>query len=290
MKIHVIETGKVAVKTRQREARGIGVVRLMNTLTDTHWTDPLPIYAFVIEHPEGIIVIDTGETARTAEPGYFPRWHPYYRFGVREWVTPEQEIGPQLRTIGIDPNDVRWVIMTHLHTDHAGGLAHFPNAEILVTRTEFELARGFGGKLRGYLPHRWPEWFSPTLVEFENTSIGPFPTSITLTKMDNVHLVPTPGHSGGHMAVILEEEHLSYFFAGDTSYTETLMLQQKLDGVAPDEDAARQSLARALHFVREQPTVYLPSHDPNSSVRLEEKRVAIAPLNVKQNLEVAAFT
>jgi glyoxylase-like metal-dependent hydrolase (beta-lactamase superfamily II) len=261
----------------------------MNTLSDTHWTDPLPIYAFVIEHPEGIIVIDTGETARASEPGYFPRWHLYFRLGVREWVKPDQEIGPQLRAIGIEPDDVRWVIMTHLHTDHAGGLAHFPKAEILVTRTEFELASGFGGKLRGYLPHRWPEWFSPTLVEFENTPLGPFPVSMTLTKKGDVHLVPTPGHSSGQMAVVFEDEDLSYFFAGDTSYTEALMLQQKIDGVAPDENAARQSLERALHFVSEQPTVYLPSHDPESIVRLEEKRVAVEPHNLEQGSTVAVF-
>jgi N-acyl homoserine lactone hydrolase len=290
MNIHIIETGKVAVKMRQREARGTGSARFINTLIDKQWTDPLPIYAFVIEHPEGIIVIDTGETARTSEPGYFPRWNPYFRFGVREWVTPEQEIGPQLRTLGIKPDDVRWVILTHLHTDHAGGLAHFPKAEILVTRTEYELASGFIGKVRGYLPHRWPEWFDPTLVEFENKPMGPFPMSITLTQRGDVHLIPTPGHSGGQMAVILEAENLSYFFAGDTSYTEAFMLQQKVDGVSPDENAARQSLKRALEFVQERPTVYLPSHDPDSVARLQEKRVTIAaPLNVEQRSQATAF-
>ena len=48
----------------------------LNTLLDREWTEPLPIYAFAIEHPEGVIVVDTGETARVAEPGYFPRWQP----------------------------------------------------------------------------------------------------------------------------------------------------------------------------------------------------------------------
>lgn len=48
----------------------------------------------VIEHPEGIIVVDSGETARVAEPGYFPLWHPYYRLNVCAWVRTEEEIGP----------------------------------------------------------------------------------------------------------------------------------------------------------------------------------------------------
>jgi glyoxylase-like metal-dependent hydrolase (beta-lactamase superfamily II) len=43
----------------------------------------------------------------------------------REGVEPDQEIGPQLERLGIAPGDVRWVVMTHLHTDHAGGLGHF---------------------------------------------------------------------------------------------------------------------------------------------------------------------
>jgi N-acyl homoserine lactone hydrolase len=272
MQVHAIQTGTVAVKTRQRAGRGSGSARFINTLTDTVWTDPLPIYVYVIEHPEGIIIIDTGETARTSEPGYFPRWHPYFKLGVREWVAPDEEVGPQLRQIGIDPADVRWVVMTHLHTDHAGGLSHFPDSEILVSRTEYELAKGFGGKFRGYLPHRWPEWFSPTLVDLEPVPVGAFTQSVTLTDTGDVRLVPVPGHSGGQMAVILQTDETDYFFAGDTSYSEDLLLQQAIDGVAPDEAAARQSLANALSYVQQRTTIYLPSHDPEAESRLSQRR------------------
>ena len=69
MKVHAISTGTVAVHERQREGSGPGPLRPVNTLLDRHWTDPLPIYVWVIEHPEGLIVVDTGETARIAEPG-----------------------------------------------------------------------------------------------------------------------------------------------------------------------------------------------------------------------------
>ena len=74
MKVHAIQTGTVAVKERQRSGTGPGPLRLPLTLADRDWTEPLPIYAWVIEHPEGVIVVDTGETARVTEPGYFPRW------------------------------------------------------------------------------------------------------------------------------------------------------------------------------------------------------------------------
>ena len=132
MKIHAIQTGTVAITTAWREGVGHGRRRLLHTVLDRDRTEPLPIYAFAIEHPEGVIVVDTGETARASLPGYFPRWHPVFRLAVREAVEPEQEIGPQLEALGIGRRDVRRVVMTHLHTDHAGGLHHFPGTEILI--------------------------------------------------------------------------------------------------------------------------------------------------------------
>ena len=63
-------------------------------------------------------------------------------------VTPEQEVGPQLLKLGIRSDDVRTVILTHLHTDHAGGLHHFPKSKILVSDKELAIARGFAGRLR----------------------------------------------------------------------------------------------------------------------------------------------
>ncbi len=269
MKIHPIQTGTVAIKQRQRAGAGSGMMRLINTLCDREWTDNLPIYAWVIEHPEGLIVVDTGDTTQTSEPGYFPRWHPYYRFGVRMAVQPEAEIGAQMRKIGLSPNDVRWVVLTHLHTDHAGGLHHFPKSDILVSRREHAAAAGLAGRLNGYLPHRWPEWYTPVLVDFEHTPFAAFPQSHTLTQAGDVHLVPTPGHSDGHLSVILQSDNgLSYFFAGDVSYTQQFMLTQTVDGVTADIATAQNTLARTLAYVRSTPTIYLPSHDPDSANRL----------------------
>jgi len=133
----------------------------------------------------GVIVIDTGETAQATMTGYFPAWHPHFR-NVAMQVTPEQEIGPQLQAIGIHPGDVRWVILTHLHTDHAGGLRHFPKSEILVIRRAFELASGFTGQMRGFLPHRWPSWFAPKLIDLASVPFGVFPSSYKLTDAGDI--------------------------------------------------------------------------------------------------------
>ena len=276
MRIHAIQTGTVAVKKSQQQgSRGDGPIRLLNTMLDPIWTEPLPIYAWVIEHPDGVIVIDTGETARTTEAGYLPWWHPYFKLGMKALVKPEEEIGPQLRGLGIPPEEVRWLIMTHLHTDHAGGLYHFPKSEILVSRTEYELAAGFAGRMRGYLSNRWPEWFNPHLVDFRPEPFRNFPESFSITDAGDIRLVPTFGHSGGHLSVILQHDGLSYFFAGDASYTEQGLLDQVVDGVSLDRRLARQTLARILYYVQQMPSIYLPSHDPDSGHRLAARQVVL---------------
>jgi N-acyl homoserine lactone hydrolase len=274
MQVHALQTGTVLVKTRQLEGVGRGPARAINTMRDREWTEPLPIHAWAIQHPEGVIVVDTGETARATAPGYFPRWHPYFRLAVRVSVTPEQEVGPALRAVGIEPGDVRWVVLTHLHTDHAGGLAHFPDSEILVSRTEHETASGFMGKLRGYLPDRWPDWFAPRLLDLPAEPFGPFPASTPLTQAGDVRIVATPGHTNGHVSVVLAEDDGFVFLAGDNSYTESLMLAGAIDGVAPDPAQARETLERIRRFTQDERVVYLPAHDPQAAERLAARTPA----------------
>jgi N-acyl homoserine lactone hydrolase len=277
VKIHAIQTGTVAVTTAWREGVGHGRRRLLHAILDRQWTEPLPIYAFAIEHPEGVIVVDTGETARASEPGYLPRWHPGVR-AFRESVEPEQEIGPQLRDLGITPGDVRWVVMTHLHTDHAGGLHHFPDNEILVTRAELEFGSGLNGRVRGYVANRsWPTWFEPAVLELEPEPLGPFPESLRLTKAGDVTLVPVPGHTPGQIGVLVEDGDQTVFLAGDSSYTQELMLRGAADGVGADDKAERLTHERIRAYAEANPTVYLVAHDPESGARLAERRL-VRPL------------
>jgi N-acyl homoserine lactone hydrolase len=276
VKIHAIQTGTVALTTAWREGVGHGRARLLHAILDREWTEPLPIYAFAIEHPEGVIVVDTGEDARASQRSYFARWHPGLR-AFREWVEPEQEIGPQLKRLGIQPGDIRWVVLTHLHTDHAGGLPHFPDNEILVTRAELEYGAGLRGRLRGYVANKhWPAWFWPTTVELKPEPFGPFPESLRLTEAGDVTLVPLPGHTPGQIGVVVDDGDHTVFLAGDSSYTQELMLRGKPDGVGADEDAERLTHERIRAFAAETPTVYLVAHDPDTGSRLAERRPVYA--------------
>src|SRR5580658_3882975 len=67
-KIHPIQTGWVQVKRAQTEARGTGRARSAHILFGREWSEWLPIFAWAIEHEEGVIVVDTGETARVHTP------------------------------------------------------------------------------------------------------------------------------------------------------------------------------------------------------------------------------
>ena len=96
MRIHAIETGRVRIKQAQIEGRGHGTWRQLQPILSSEWADWSPVYAWAIEHPEGVIVVDTGAAAHLKS---LPRWHPYFQFAVRFDIEPEQEVGPQLRAL-----------------------------------------------------------------------------------------------------------------------------------------------------------------------------------------------
>jgi len=271
MNIHAIQTGFVRIKTAQVEGRGHGLARRLAIFTDSNWTDWLPTFAWVIEHREGVIVVDTGQGVHLLETG--KSLHPYVRWEVAFRIEHDEEIGPQLRALGIGPRDVKRVVLTHLHMDHDGGLAHFPNSEILVSRGELSMASGWAGRVRGYLPNRWPSWFDPVPLDLAAEPFGPFAASKRLTEAGDVVVVATPGHTADHLSVLAQVGDTTLFIAGDTSYNEHLMLDGRVDGVSPDEGVSGTTLDAIGRFAQERQTIYLPTHDPQSAVRLAARRL-----------------
>jgi glyoxylase-like metal-dependent hydrolase (beta-lactamase superfamily II) len=271
MRIHAIQTGVVSVKHTFRTLAGPAWARQLTMLLDRSWTEWLPIYVWVIEHPEGIILVDCGETSHITDSDYANcdrLTHFTYRRLLKFRVEEHEEIGPQLTQLGINPNDVRWLILTHLHSDQVGGLPYFPRARIMVSRQDFTEPH------QGSLPCRWPDWFRPYLVEYLPQSLGAFTLGHQVTRAGDLFIVPTPGHSPGHQSVMLWENGLCYLFAGDATFNQSQLLKGQVAGICQNVAAAQHTIQRLRSHVAQVGTVYLPTHDPDAPRRLAAQSTA----------------
>lgn len=271
IKVHAIQTGTVQVKRSHRSLRFPAALRFPSILLSPFWTNPLPIYCWVIEHPEGIILIDTGENARVTDKGYFdcdPVNGPINRRILKFDVQTEQEIVPQLARIGIQPDQVRWLVLTHLHLDHVDGISAFSHSEILLSQAEWQ--RPYGA-----VQCLLPSWFGSQvkLVSHTDSKHPIFSGAHRLTEAGDVILVPTPGHTHGHQSVLLRLEGMNICFAGDLAFDEQQLLNQQLAGICIDLKAARDTHHRVLKLIQAEPTIFLPSHDPESGMRLVKRQL-----------------
>src|SRR3569833_922967 len=242
MRVHLIETGTVRIKTAQIAAKRPAPLSLVDVFTDPNWSDWVPTYAAAIETDEGFIVVDTGQATHLLdEVKRSP--HPFIRGNAAFRIESEQEIGTHLRALGFGPRDVTKVVLTHMHIDHDAGRMHFPQSKILAAPGEVANAKGVMGMLRGYLPQRWPGWFAPQALVLDDGAYGPFRASKGLTEDRRVIAVATPGHTPNHNTVIIEDDDAAIFMAGDTTYTEVALLAGQADGVRHAQAVTRQTLA-----------------------------------------------
>ena len=97
----------------------------------------IPVGFFVIQHPKGNVLFDTGNNDKIiTDPSY---WGPLFK-GLKPVVTPDVAIDVQLQKIGLKPDDIKYVVVSHMHLDHGGNVAKFPNSTIVLQRDEIEYA------------------------------------------------------------------------------------------------------------------------------------------------------
>lgn len=265
VKVHLVSTGAVSVKTRFRDAVRKGIWAQLDFILDKKFTEWMPIWVMVIEHPEGIFVLDTGEISEVNSPGYFKssgffvNWFDTTQF--KFIVNREEEIGPQLTRLQIPVEKIKAVVLTHLHLDHIDGLKYFPSTEIIVNRHEWE-------NPYGDLPKLYPPWFAPTLKDpgeqYEN-----FDKAFYLTKARDLLLVHTPGHTYGHCSVILEADEGCIFFGADVCYSQQQLIDEKYSGANASHKLAQKTYAAVRSFAKKHRTIFIPSHEAAAAERLK---------------------
>jgi N-acyl homoserine lactone hydrolase len=237
---------------------GIGVPR-------ERWVR-IPIPAFLVEHPRaGALLVDTG-------------WHPSVAVDRRQnlgrlgafvfrgaEMEPSQAVSAQLRARGLNAAEVRTVLMTHLHSDHASAVAEFPGATFVVTAQEWEAATAPRAWSEGYHRKQFDHGFDYRLVDLESddaSSYATFGRSFDVFGDGSVRLVATPGHTPGHVSVVLRLREREALLCADAGFTGHVLRTGELPGQFSDEHVYRRSLREIQLYERENPdALIVPGHD-----------------------------
>ena len=215
------------------------------------WT--VPVTSFLVSHPSGKLLFDTGVHCQA-------RLDPLTRLGAERMKRlavkskAGDDVVPQLATLGLKPDDIRFVANSHLHFDHCGGNEFFPRATFLVQRPELESARR-----PGFVPS-----YSPSPLDFDHP--------LDYRMIDGEHdvfgdgsviLFPTYGHTPGHQSLrVRAGKQAQIVCASDACYTRENMDRDVLPKILWDASVMHESLA-TLRKLRDQggATMFY-GHDP----------------------------
>ncbi len=248
-----------------RHAIGLGVPK-------ENWLE-VPVPAFLVEHPGvGPILIDTGFHPSVAvNPKQNLGRLALFAFKDLK-MDPQQAVSAQLREKGIRPADVKVVVMTHLHIDHASAISEFPEATFVVSKPEWEAATSQGQR-DGYVARQFDHGFDYRLLDFDDpgaSSFSGFGRSFDLFGDGSVRAVFTPGHTEGHMSVVLRLPDREVLVAGDAMYLRETLDKQHLPYRMVDEHLFRRSLREVGQYRKETPdALIVPSHDWKTWQELE---------------------
>ena len=223
----------------------------------------LPVPVFLVEHPTaGRVLIDTGFHASVQDGARSS-------LGRRQaWIIPaRQQAGEsapeQLRALGVEPDAIATVVMTHLHNDHASGAIQFPDATFVVDADEWRAACK-GGFAEGYRHEHFDQPLQWRTVDYAGGAPhAGFERSLDLFGDGSVRLLSTPGHTQGHQSVLLRLRGRELLLTGDAAYTRHAIEHDVLPiFVFGGEDRYRRSLAAIREFDRATPgAVVICGHD-----------------------------
>lgn len=205
-----------------------------------------PYFFFLVEHPEGRVLFDSGVHPKWAESAAADD-----DTFVLE-VTADDLVLNRLSTLGLRPEDIQHVVASHLHFDHAGGLQFFPQARVYTNETELRFAY-------------WPAVFQRDFYDRDDFD---HPLNWVTTEGDydifgdgSVMIIPTPGHTPGHQSLVVELAGGTHVLAGDASYWSTKMRERRLPAIVWSPEAMVRSWARLEELERTRGARLIFTHD-----------------------------
>lgn len=230
----------------------------------------IPIPAYLLEHPSaGPVLVDTGMHESVAREGGRERAR---NLGIsgrmmsrHASMRPDQTVVSQLRELGVDPAEIELVVMTHLHFDHASALCDFPNATVLVDGREWAAAWARDSFLNGYSRAQLDSRLHYRTIDFTTSSTvarGPFERTIDVFGDGSLTLASTPGHTAGHLSLVVRMDGHEALLAADAAYTMATIRDGERPWLTHNRKAFEHSLKQIQAYDRENPdAIVIPGHD-----------------------------
>lgn len=270
IRIHALRTGWVAVKPTHRELDVPRWMALPSILLGRRWAGWMPIIVFVVEHPEGVFLVDTGPSPRINDADYFACDSSnafFYERNMRFAVPDGDTLAPRLAQAGIDPGKVRILLITHFHADHVGGVDVVPRARVVT-------GAGNWPRHTGSFTCRLPEGFAPSTVVFDGAPIASLPASHAITADRKLSVVPLPGHTPGHVGLAVTDAGHTWLMVGDATFDADQTLRGAVSGVTQDVDRAAATQAQLKAASSSTSVTVLPTHDLSVFKRLKSGQTA----------------
>jgi N-acyl homoserine lactone hydrolase len=268
-----VRVPRAMLETTGGRLAGLHSLGLLPSRAGSWW---VPIPAFLVHHPQaGPLLVDTGMHPSVATQ---PAANLGRLLGAIAKIRIEQgdDLPAQLRSRGLEPRDIKTIVMTHLHLDHTSGMSEFPSSSFIVTAPEWEAATtDMRPLLRGYRPEHYDYVFDYRTLSYEGggiTSYSTFARTFDLFGDGSIRLAFTPGHSAGHQSVICRLAERDLVIAGDAIYT----YGQLSDAPEPPRPVDRHMWRRSAQELRlfhghYPQAVIIPGHDPDHWATLEKR-------------------
>ena len=248
MKVHVLHTGEVRVSPYLPfGGDNCNLLKASGMTTPKEDWIWLPVSVYLIEHPKGLILVDTGWHRDMSPEGVYDKAAQIKSLGSRVLYNVNQgqiplgeAVDEQLATMGIKPADLDYVLLTHLDCDHANGLRAVKDAKhIIVAQEELDCARK-----NGFIRYKKKWWEGVDLQTIEwNGTEGPAQKSFDLFGDGSIKMINIPGHCDGLCAVKITREDGKYVLLfSDGGYATKSWKEMITSGVSLDKEMQRKSL------------------------------------------------